>query len=53
MVKKILVVEDEVKLMRTVRLYLGQAGYSVAWAEDGRQGLAAFRTEKPRWYCST
>lgn len=47
MAKKILMVEDEVKLMRTVRLYLEQAGYSIAWAEDGRRGLAAFRTEKP------
>jgi len=47
MAKKVLIVEDEVKLMRTVRLYLEQAGYNVAWAEDGQQGLAAFRTEKP------
>lgn len=47
MARKILIVEDEVKLMRTVRLYLEQAGYSVAWAEDGQQGLAAFRNEKP------
>jgi DNA-binding response OmpR family regulator len=47
MAKKILIVEDEAKLMRTVRLYLEQAGYSVVWAEDGQQGLAAFRHEKP------
>lgn len=47
MARKILIVEDEVKLMRTVRLYLEQAGYSVVWAEDGQQGLAVFRTEKP------
>lgn len=39
--------------MRRGRLYLKQAGYSVVWTEDGRQGLAAFRTKKPRWYCST
>lgn len=47
MARKILIVEDEAKLIRTVRLYLEQAGYSVAWAEDGQQGLAAFRNEKP------
>ena len=33
--------------MRTVRLYLEQAGYNVVWAVDGAQGLAAFRHEKP------
>lgn len=47
MARKILIVEDEAKLIRTVRLYLEQAGYSVAWAEDGQHGLAAFRNEKP------
>ncbi|HEX9921909.1 MAG TPA: response regulator transcription factor [Anaerolineae bacterium] len=47
MARKILIVEDEVKLMRTMRLYLEQAGYSVVWAEDGQQGLATFRNEKP------
>jgi two-component system alkaline phosphatase synthesis response regulator PhoP len=47
MAKKILIVEDEAKLMRTVRLYLEQAGYSVEWASEGQQGLAAFRREKP------
>jgi DNA-binding response OmpR family regulator len=47
MAKKILIVEDEAKLMRTVRLYLEQAGYSVVWAEEGQQGLAVFRHEKP------
>ena len=45
--KKILIVEDEAKIVRTVRLYLEQAGYSVVWAADGIQGLSAFRHEKP------
>jgi DNA-binding response OmpR family regulator len=45
--KKILIIEDEAKIMRTVRLYLEQAGYEVVWASDGTQGLAAFRHEKP------
>lgn len=47
MSKKILIVEDETKIVRTVRLYLEQAGYSVVWATDGARGLAAFRHEKP------
>lgn len=45
--KKILIIEDEAKIMRTVRLYLEQAGYEVVWAADGVQGTAAFRHEKP------
>lgn len=45
--KRILIIEDEAKIMRTVRLYLEQAGYAVTWAQDGSQGLAAFRHEKP------
>ncbi|MCA0454868.1 MAG: response regulator transcription factor [Chloroflexi bacterium] len=47
MAKKILIIEDEAKIMRTVRLYLEQAGYEVVWAADGTQGLATFRHEKP------
>ncbi len=45
--KKILIIEDEAKLARTVRLYLEQAGFSVVVAGDGRQGLAIFRQEHP------
>lgn len=47
MTKKILLIEDEAKIVRTLRLYLEQAGYSVVWATDGGQGVAAFRQEKP------
>lgn len=47
MAKQILIIEDEAKIVRTVRLYLEQAGYSVVWATDGRQGLATFRQDKP------
>lgn len=46
MAKKILIIEDEAKIMRTVRLYLEQAGYEVIWASDGTQGVATFRHEK-------
>ena len=45
--KKILIIEDEANIVRTVQLYLERAGYEVAWAADGRQGVAAFRHEKP------
>ena len=47
MARTILIIEDEAKIVRTVRLYLEQAGYGVVWATDGTQGLAAFRHEKP------
>ncbi len=47
MAKKILIVEDESKIVRTVTLYLEQAGFGVTWAPDGTHGLAAFRQEKP------
>ncbi len=43
----ILIVEDEAKIVRTVRLYLEQAGYTVEWAVDGTEGLAAFRHNSP------
>ena len=47
MIKKILIIEDEAKIIRTVRLYLEQAGFHVVWAQDGVQGLAEFRRERP------
>lgn len=43
----ILVVEDENKIARLVRLYLEQAGYRVVLAANGPDGLAAFRHERP------
>lgn len=45
--KTILIIEDEAKIMRTVRLYLEQAGYEVIWSSDGTAGLASYRHEKP------
>jgi DNA-binding response OmpR family regulator len=47
MVKKILIIEDEAKIVRTLRLYLEQGGFEVVWASDGTQGIATFRHEKP------
>ncbi|MDE3088603.1 MAG: response regulator transcription factor [Chloroflexota bacterium] len=45
--KKILVVDDEKKLVTILKGYLEQAGYSVATASDGQQALTVFRYEKP------
>ncbi len=47
MARTILIIEDEEKIVRTVRLYLEQAGYSVEWAADGTRGLAAFHHNSP------
>jgi DNA-binding response OmpR family regulator len=44
---KILLVEDEAKIARTVRLYLEQAGYQVATVDDGALAMPAFRHEQP------
>ncbi len=45
--KKILVVEDEKKLVNILRGYLEQAGFNVLTAFDGQQALTVFRHEKP------
>jgi CheY-like chemotaxis protein len=40
----ILVVDDDIVMQMTIRLLLERAGYSVVVADDGRKGLAAFKT---------
>lgn len=45
--KKVLVVDDEKKLVTILKGYLEQAGYTVATAYDGQQALTVFRHEKP------
>ena len=45
--EKILVVDDEVKIVRVVRAYLEKEGYQVAEANDGHQALEAARRERP------
>ncbi len=45
--KKVLVVEDEVKIARLVRDYLRQAGFAVVEAGDGQAALALARQERP------
>jgi len=46
-VKRVLVVEDEIKIARLVRDYLHQAGFDVLEAVDGPSALALARAEKP------
>ena len=43
----ILVVDDEPKLLKTVRAYLENAGFRVVTAGDGQMALTVFRHEKP------
>jgi DNA-binding response OmpR family regulator len=45
--QKILVVDDEAKIVRLVRSYLEQAGYTVVEANDGQTALIQARREKP------
>ncbi|RIK38971.1 MAG: DNA-binding response regulator [Chloroflexi bacterium] len=47
MPETILLVEDEAKIARTVRLYLEQAGYQVVAILDGALAMPAFRRERP------
>jgi two-component system, OmpR family, alkaline phosphatase synthesis response regulator PhoP len=47
MAKKILVVDDEPKIVDICRDYLKAAGYEVVSALDGASGLAAARRERP------
>jgi two-component system alkaline phosphatase synthesis response regulator PhoP len=45
--KKVLVVEDEVKIARLVRDYLAEAGFAVLEATDGPSALSMARRENP------
>src|SRR5574341_1002163 len=47
MAAKILIVEDEQKIARLVRLYLEEAGYSASVITDGSLAVPAFRHERP------
>ncbi len=44
---KVLVVDDDREIARTVRAYLEQGGFDVATAHDGRTALTAYRNERP------
>jgi DNA-binding response OmpR family regulator len=47
MAHKILVVDDELEIVKLVRAYLETAGYGVVTAKDGREALLVARHEKP------
>jgi len=47
MSKRILIVDDEPKIVRVLRGYLEVAGFQVVAAYDGTEALAAFRNEAP------
>ncbi len=47
MSQKILVVDDELEIVKVVRAYLEQSGFRVITASDGSQALAVFRHEQP------
>lgn len=45
--KKILVVDDEVKIVEVIKSYLENSGYSVFTAYSGKDGINLFEMEKP------
>lgn len=47
MAKKILIVDDEAELVDLVKIRLEAAGYEVAKAFDGQEGLDKAKLEKP------
>src|SRR5512146_1259763 len=47
MAAKVLVVDDEAKIVKLVRAYLEQAGFGVVEAGDGQTALIQARREKP------
>jgi two-component system OmpR family response regulator len=47
MTDKLLIVEDDVNLLETIRYNLRKEGYDIATASDGEQALEVARKEKP------
>jgi DNA-binding response OmpR family regulator len=45
--ERVLVVEDDVDIWRSVELLLHRAGYDASWAPDGREGLRRFGADRP------
>lgn len=45
--QKILVVDDDVDIVRTLRAYLEESSYVVVTADDGVEALQIFETERP------
>jgi DNA-binding response OmpR family regulator len=44
---RILVIEDDLDIWRTLEILLGRAGYDVLSATDGAEGLRRFRADEP------
>ncbi len=47
MQKNILIIEDDSNIRELLRLYLSQEGYKIETAQDGLEGLRAFKTHEP------
>lgn len=47
MPEKILLIDDETKITRTLKLYLEQAGYKTVSVQDGALAMPAFHHERP------
>ncbi len=47
MSRRVLVVDDDIEIVRTARAYLEQAGFEVLVAYDGKAALAEYRRQKP------
>lgn len=45
--ERILVVEDDADIWRSLEVLLRRAGYEPSWAADGREGLQRFGSERP------
>ena len=50
---RVLVVNDDAALVRSVRGLLVDAGYEVEIALDGAEGLNRLSTGRPTWCCWT
>ena len=44
---RVLVIDDDILVRRTISRILEDAGYEVALAEDGAKGVAKFRSDRP------
>ena len=47
MIRPVLVIEDDKKIARIVKIYLEEAGYRVTHAEKGKDAIAFAAKEKP------
>lgn len=48
MPQKILVIDDELEIVRLVKAYLERAAFAAVTAREGREALAVFRHERPQ-----